>query len=598
MIKRVLSFVLCLMILMSTVAFGASFTDVSKESHSWAYDAIYDMADKGIINGISATEFAPDVAVTKVQAMLLIARILGYNTTSVSDNINSIYSIYEEDLSSLTTIYKKELAYLIFREVFTVEEVLDTALEQPLSREEAALYITKAADGVEEMNKISVVVNSYADDADIQEVYRKAVYYVRDKELMNGTGDNNFSPKTNVTRAQMATLLYRMMQNIDITITKGTIDSVNVSQNTAKIFVVTKTYDIASDVQIRNRGEVIQAKDLYQGANAVVTMMDNKIISVDTFFEMPEIATTVDGEVRSVQTANKSIQLRNPDTTMVTTYELADNAVVIINGVDSSLANVRTGDYAVLGLSRYNKIVSLTVSDVNDELSDVTISDIIIDDTYVTLELKDALGNIEAYAINANNVSIKKNGTKVEFSSLGVGDKLSRVTLKYNRITAIEAFSEIKSTSGTISEILISSDSSITLMDGNVPSTFAIGKDTKFYVFGEAKTIYDLRLAQYAKVTLDGSTVSKIEVSTQAQNANATGVVQSVNTTANLVTVLNTDGSNVVIYVSNTKTKIIDNNSTSAVSKSLKDIKVGDTITCIGVLTNGVFEAQTIVITK
>lgn len=598
MIKRVLSFVLCLMILMTTVAFGASFNDVSKESHSWAYDAIYDMADKGIINGISSTEFAPDVAVTKVQAMLLIARILGYNTTSVTDNINSIYSIYEEDLSSLTTIYKKELAYLIFREVFTVDEILNAKLEQPLTREEAALYITKAADGVEEMKQISVVVNSYADDADIQETYRKAVYYVRDKELMNGTGNNNFSPKTNVTRAQMATLLYRMMQNIDITITKGTIDSVNVSENTAKIFVVTKTYDIASDVQVRNRGEAIQVKDLYRGANAVVTMIDNKIIAVDTFFEMPEIASTIDGEVRSVLTANKSIQLRNPDTTLVTTYELADNAVVIINGVDSNIANVRSGDYAVLGLSKYNKIVSLTVSDVNNELTDVTITDIIIDDTYVTLELKDTLGNIQSYAINANNVTIKKNGTKVEFSALGVGDKLSRVTLKYNRITAIEAFSEIKSTSGTISEILISSASSVTLMDGNVPSTFAIGKDTKFYVFGEVKTIYDLRLAQYAKVTLDGATVSKIEVSSQSQNANVTGIVQSVNTTANLVTVLDSNGNDTLVYVSNTKTKIIDNNSTSALSKSIKDIKPNDNITCIGVLTNGVFEAQTIVITK
>ena len=166
------------------------------------------------------------------------------------------------------------------------------------------------------------------------------------------------------------------------------------------------------------------------------------------------------------------------------------------------------------------------------------------------------------------------------------------------RIVEIEAFSEIKSTSGTISEIVISADSSVTLLNGNVPSTFRIGKDTKFYVFGEVKTIYDLRLAQYAKVTLDGSVVSKIEVSTQSQNANVTGIVQSVNNTANLVTVLDGDGNSVAVYVSSSKTKIIDNNSTSALSKSIKDIKAGSTVTCIGVLTNGVFEAQTIVITQ
>ena len=142
MIKKVLSFVLCFTLLMSTMAFGASFEDVTKESHSWAYDAIYEMADKGIINGVSDTQFAPDVNVTKVQAMLLIARILGYNTTAVQDNLNSIYSVYEENLSDLSTGYKKELSYLIFRDVFTVDEIVETDVDAPLSREEAALYLT------------------------------------------------------------------------------------------------------------------------------------------------------------------------------------------------------------------------------------------------------------------------------------------------------------------------------------------------------------------------------------------------------------------------------------------------------------------------
>ncbi len=597
MIKKVLSIVLCVMLLASTLAFGASFKDVTKESHSWAYDAIYDMADKGIINGISATEFAPDVNVTKVQAMLLIARILGYNTTAVSDNINSIYSVYADDLSELDTIYKKELAYLIFRDVFTVDEILDAELEAPLSREEAALYITKAADGVKEMNAITVVLNTFADDAEISEDFRKAVYYVRDQELMNGTGDNNFSPKATVTRAQMATLLYRMMDTIDITITKGTIDSVNISENTATIFVVTNTYDIAEEVLIRNRGVEIEPKDLFVGSHAVVKMIDNKIVAVDTFFDLPEITGTVDGEVKSVNTAQSSLQLKNPDTGEIITYELSGKTKILVNGSDGTLAHVRSGDYAVLDLNQYNKIVNLTISDASGKLSDVTISDILIEDTHVVLKLRNDAGKVEAYTISSDAV-IKKNGSKVEFSALGVGDKLSDVTLKYNRIVEIAAFSEIKSTSGTVSEIVISADSKVTLMNGNVPNTFNIGKDTKFYVFGEVKTIYDLRLGQFAKVTLDGSVVSKIEVSTQAQNANVTGIVQSVNTTANLVSVIDSEGVTTSVYVSPSKTKIIDNNSTSALSKSIKDIKAGDNVVCIGVLSNGVFEAQTIVITK
>ena len=598
MIKKILSFVLCFMMLASTMVMGASFTDVTEESHGWAYAAIYDMAQKGIINGISETEFAPDVDVTKVQSMLLIARILGFNTTAVKDNINSIYSVYEEDLAELDTIYGKELAFLVFRGVFTIDEIIDTDLDAPLSREEAALYITKAADGVEDMNNIDVVEDLYADDAEIANKYKKAVYFVRSTALMNGTGENKFSPKSNVTRAQMATLLYRMMDSIDVTLVKGTIDSVNVAEDTAKIYVASKTYDIESDVIIRNRGIEISPMDLYADVAAVVSMVDDKIVTIDTFFEVPEITDTVDGEVKFVNAAQSSLQLKNPDTGVLTTYELSGRPKIIVNGANGTLSNVRNGDYAVLDLNQYNKIVNLTISDSVSKISDVTIADIIIEDTHVILELENASGKTSQHTINADNISIKKNGVKTDFSALGIGDKISTVNLKYNRITEIEAFSEIKSTTGTISEIVISADSSVTLMNGNVPSTFKISKDTKFYVFGELKTIYDLRLAQYAKVTLDGVTVSKIEVSTQTQNANATGIVQSVNTTANLVTVINLDGSTSVIYVSPSKTKIIDNGSTSTLSKSIKDIKAGDDITCIGVLTNGVFEAQTIVIIK
>ena len=62
--------------------------------------------------------------------------------------------------------------------------------------------------------------------------------------------------------------------------------SVNVSEDSAKIFVVSKTYDIDSDVLIRNRGVEISPKDLYVGAHAVVSMENNRIVAIDTFFDI------------------------------------------------------------------------------------------------------------------------------------------------------------------------------------------------------------------------------------------------------------------------------------------------------------------------
>jgi hypothetical protein len=306
----------------------------------------------------------------------------------------------------------------------------------------------------------------------------------------------------------------------------------------------------------------------------------------------------VDGEVKNVATTSGTLQLKNPDNSEIVTYKISDRCVININGSDATLSNIRTSDYAVLELDKYDKAIFISVMPVSKEVTDVVVSDLIIDDTTVSIEVTDKNKEKTIYPVNSSAVSIRKNGTKVEFSKLNVGDKISKITLKYNRIESIDANSDISSNSGSITEILISSASSIKLQDGSNTNTFLLNKDSKIYVFGELKTIYDLRLAQYAKITLDGNMVSKIEISSQLQSADAKGEVTAVNQTAGLVTIKNTDGVSVVIYVSTSKTKIIDNGSTSTISKSIKDIKVAQNITAIGTLVNGVFEAQTIVITN
>lgn len=599
MTKKILALSLSIMMAFSIITMAAtSFIDVTAKSHSWAMEAISAMADKKIITGYPDGSFNPDKTVTKMEALLLISRILGFNSVTVTDNIDSIYSIFSEKLKSINSQYKKELAYLLFTGVFSIDEIFEISLDKPLTREEAAFYITKASHGEDDANSNMVVVNAYVDDTSISEEYRKFVYYVRDENVMMGIGNNKFSPKDNLTRAQIATLLYRVMKKIDLTVSRGTVDSVNVTNNTAKIFVVAKTYDIDASVLVRNKGVISNPSALYKGLNTIVTMVGDEIAIVDAFFDELIVEKKVDGEVKSISSNTDTIQLKNPDNGEINTYKISDRCVVNVNGSDATISNVRASDYAVLELDKFDKAISITVLPVSKDITDVTISDLIINDSTVSIEVADKSKLKTTYTVNPNIVTIRKNGTKVEFSKLNIGDKISKLTLKYNRIESIDANSDISSNSGSIVEILISSASSIKLLDGNNTNTFLLNKDSKIYLFGELKTIYDLRLAQYAKVTLDGNMVSKIEISTQAQNADAKGIVQAVNQTAGLVTIRNIDGVSVVVYVSNTKTKIIDNASTSTISKSIKDIKVGQNITAIGTLVNGVFEAQTIVITN
>ena len=61
-----------------TTAFAA-FPDVSQEKYEWAVDAIDSMSKKGIIKGYEDSTFRPENAITKLEGIVLVARVLGCN---------------------------------------------------------------------------------------------------------------------------------------------------------------------------------------------------------------------------------------------------------------------------------------------------------------------------------------------------------------------------------------------------------------------------------------------------------------------------------------------------------------------------------------
>ena len=103
-----------LVIVMAVTQLGAfAFSDMAEERFSWAVEAVEAMAEKGIINGYPDGTFQPDNGITKIEAILLISRILGINDDVYSDSLEDIYSIYKEDLKELDLQYENEIAFLL-----------------------------------------------------------------------------------------------------------------------------------------------------------------------------------------------------------------------------------------------------------------------------------------------------------------------------------------------------------------------------------------------------------------------------------------------------------------------------------------------------
>ncbi len=573
------------------------FKDITTESHSWAIDAVVAMTEKGIINGTSEDTFSPDNAVTKIQALLLISRMLGYNDAAIQSYINTIYDIYANDLNSLSTAYKKEMAYLVFNGAFSLEEIKAMDFDAPLTREEVAMFLAKA-DKVDLENYSIKAGSLYIDNDQISSQYEKSVYYVSEKGYMNGVGDNMFGPLATVTRAQIATMLYRIIEKTNLTFAQTVVDNVKPSDNTVSIFASGKTVELGSDVVYRNKGEKVEIKEYYANLYCIATYLDGVIVQLDAFFEPLVTESVVDGKITYLPSTKTGVQITNVDTGDEITYKWADRYTITIKGDDAEISQLRKYDYAVLSLNRANEIIALEVLETDVTLKDLVITDIEIGAQTAHIVLEDKDGNEYKYEIRAN-AEIRKNGSVVEFSSLGKGDKVSKLILSYNRIKSIDAHSEITSTRGTISTIHISpTESYIVLSNGTDDSMFELNKNTSYYVYGEAKSLYDLELDQYASVTLDGSVVSKVEVSAASATAtNIMGTVVAVNAAANIISVQTSDGV-VVVYISkkaNSATKIIDNNASASTTKTLSDIKEGATITAIGTSEAGYFTASTIV---
>ena len=225
--KKVLSGILSAALAFTTVSVAAAgFSDVENDpTVAWAVPYINNMAEKGYIKGYEDGTFKPNNTISKTEALILMARMIGVNDSAFMDSVEFAVDEYQTALSRYSTNYQKEVAFLIYAGILKDDE-LDTYLSSanknaPLKRYEAAILLTKLLGAEEEVSTNAFVSSSYADTIEIPDSARAYVEYVKEKGIMQGMGNNEngepmFSPNTSVTRSQMAKMLDSLIDVIDL----------------------------------------------------------------------------------------------------------------------------------------------------------------------------------------------------------------------------------------------------------------------------------------------------------------------------------------------------------------------------------------------
>lgn len=192
---------LALNIFPTTVSGSVSSTETKSEftdiGGHWAEPTINTMAKLNLVNGIGDGKFNPNGMITRAEFFKLLQNLkdLPAGETAFADVSEDAW-YYEA-----VTAVKDLLPEVMIGEGNTVMP------DQAITREEA-VYLMGAV--TKYQNDVTVDCTTYPDGAEVSDwavgAMNKAIY----NELIEGDDNGNLNPKANLTRAEAATILYRL----------------------------------------------------------------------------------------------------------------------------------------------------------------------------------------------------------------------------------------------------------------------------------------------------------------------------------------------------------------------------------------------------
>ncbi len=180
------------------VSDGLPFTDVKPSD--WFYDAVNSAYGKGLVNGVSDTEFGPDMTMTRGMLVTIIGRADGFtesNGALMSDvDMNEYYAPY--------------VAWAAANGIVTGFEDGTFRPDENVTREQTAAILYRYAQYKGEDVSVGESANmSFTDEAQISEYAVPAVQWVCGAGIINGYPDGTLAPAASITRAEFVTMISR-----------------------------------------------------------------------------------------------------------------------------------------------------------------------------------------------------------------------------------------------------------------------------------------------------------------------------------------------------------------------------------------------------
>lgn len=441
--KKFLPLFVCLILILESISvFAATFPDV--QNH-WAEKEIDALTNRKIITGYDNGNFGPEDSIKRVDALLLAARIIGAADVERSAYLDISNEKYYSELKDLGFDgYEKTLSFLIYNDLYTVKELKDflsnSKGSEPLKRIEAAEMLAKISGKADELKNTSVRLNFN----DAEEIPAdKAVYvsYCQQQGLMKGMDNNNFNPEGNVTRAQIAVMLYRVSEANKIVYSQGTITEINSVNDSIKYVESDKTQKNINGMKkfsLKLNGEKISdIEKLNVGDTINVIFSGDTISLIECLSDLKTEELSGIFEGSTVTKNEQRIKILPDNDTSSRSFTLSSDCQITVNGSKGTLNSLTAGDHITITLNS-DIVVRIISKNVRTTVKGY-ISKIVISNSPSVAILSN--GKTFEYSFSSSDTEIKLDNNVTDIYSLKLGYE-AELTLFNDKIESISANSK------------------------------------------------------------------------------------------------------------------------------------------------------------
>lgn len=213
-VKRLLSGLLALaMVLTATILPASAATTFPDIQTHWAKSYIEAMTAAGMFKGYEDGNFKPENQLTTAEALALCARAIGLDSSTTMDIATDYYDTVKTTLNNEQTWFYQEFSICLATGILTSSDLKSLYqsgdLTDPIEKEDLAVYLVRAMQLGPMADRLTSYPLTFDDASSISAGAKPSVYLLHVYGIVEGDEFNDFSPKLNVTRAVMATMLTR-----------------------------------------------------------------------------------------------------------------------------------------------------------------------------------------------------------------------------------------------------------------------------------------------------------------------------------------------------------------------------------------------------